>query len=162
MAPLMKVNLPVGIGEAMEGLTRAVLLAQPNDIYEFAAKHFDELIAIRTDGGEFRGCLQRLARRAASRPRRLVFADPSSSVSAPPSRSDILLSLFTRRSLIFLAHYPSTFPRRSEFPAIPVSSGLRFLGVPPTAGPGADRSRSDTRGNLDDSAMPPAGSSRTS
>lgn len=46
----MKLCIPNGLEELLEGLAREVLRRQPNDIHSFAAVYFEKLIGIRTKG----------------------------------------------------------------------------------------------------------------
>ena len=42
-----KLRVPRGFQNLLEGLAREVLRAQPEDIYAFAAKYFEDLVQIR-------------------------------------------------------------------------------------------------------------------
>ncbi|KAH1001297.1 hypothetical protein HUJ04_013528 [Dendroctonus ponderosae] len=42
-----RVSVPVGLEELMEGLTKAVLLQKPKDLYVFASEYFSRLIVLR-------------------------------------------------------------------------------------------------------------------
>ena len=44
----IRLTLPEGLEEALEGLAREVLRSQPENIYEFAANHFDQILKKRT------------------------------------------------------------------------------------------------------------------
>ena len=44
----IRLTLPEGLEEALEGLAREVLRTQPENIYEFAANHFDQILKKRT------------------------------------------------------------------------------------------------------------------
>ena len=46
----IKLNLPDGLEEALEGLAREVLREKPGNIYEFAADYFEELVKKRNEG----------------------------------------------------------------------------------------------------------------
>ena len=45
----IRLTLPEGLEEALEGLAREVLRTQPENIYEFAANHFDQILKKRTN-----------------------------------------------------------------------------------------------------------------
>ena len=47
----IRLTLPGGLEEALEGLAREVLRHQPENILEFAAEHFDLLLRKRTESG---------------------------------------------------------------------------------------------------------------
>lgn len=42
-----KISIPVGMDAALEGLMRAVLKEQPDNIYVFAVDHFERLVRMR-------------------------------------------------------------------------------------------------------------------
>ena len=46
----IRLSLPSGLEESLEGLAREVLRSQPKNIYEFAAEHFEELLRKRNKG----------------------------------------------------------------------------------------------------------------
>lgn len=46
----VRLNLPTGLEEALESLAREVLRSQPENVYAFAADHFEELIRKRNTG----------------------------------------------------------------------------------------------------------------
>ena len=43
----IRLTLPNGLEEALEGLAREVLRSQPDNILEFAANHFEQLVKTR-------------------------------------------------------------------------------------------------------------------
>ena len=43
----IRLTLPDGLEEALEGLAREVLRSQPDNILEFAANHFEQLVKTR-------------------------------------------------------------------------------------------------------------------
>ena len=43
----IRLTLPEGLEEALEGLAREVLRHKPENIHEFAAEHFDQLLRRR-------------------------------------------------------------------------------------------------------------------
>ena len=45
----IRLNLPSGLEEALESLAREVLRQKPQNIYEFAADHFEELVKKRNE-----------------------------------------------------------------------------------------------------------------
>ena len=47
----IRLNLPDGLEEALEGLAREVLREKPGNIYEFAADYFEDLVKKRNKGG---------------------------------------------------------------------------------------------------------------
>ena len=46
----IRLNLPDGLEEALEGLAREVLREKPGNIYEFAADYFEDLVKKRNKG----------------------------------------------------------------------------------------------------------------
>ena len=48
----IRLSLPSGLEESLEGLAREVLRSQPKNIYEFAAEHFEELLRKRNKGNK--------------------------------------------------------------------------------------------------------------
>ena len=47
----IRLTLPDGLEEALEGLAREVLRSQPENILEFAANHFEHLVKTRGSAG---------------------------------------------------------------------------------------------------------------
>ena len=47
----IRLTLPDGLEEALEGLAREVLRSQPDNILEFAANHFEQLVKTRVSTG---------------------------------------------------------------------------------------------------------------
>ena len=47
----IRLTLPDGLEEALEGLAREVLRSQPDNILEFAANHFEQLVKTRGSTG---------------------------------------------------------------------------------------------------------------
>ena len=48
----IRLTLPEGLEEALEGLAREVLRHKPENIHEFAAEHFDQLLRRRGHVGK--------------------------------------------------------------------------------------------------------------
>ena len=48
----IRLTLPDGLEEALEGLAREVLRHQPENILDFAANHFEQLVKKRGTSGE--------------------------------------------------------------------------------------------------------------
>ncbi len=46
----IRLSLPSGLEDTLEGLAREVLRTKPKNIYEFAAEHFEELLRKRNEG----------------------------------------------------------------------------------------------------------------
>ena len=46
----IRLSLPAGLEESLEGLAREVLRAQPKDLHRFAADHFEAKLKIRNQG----------------------------------------------------------------------------------------------------------------
>ena len=46
----IRLSLPSGLEDTLEGLAREVLRHKPKNIYEFAADHFEELLRKRNEG----------------------------------------------------------------------------------------------------------------
>ena len=48
----IRLSLPAGLEESLEGLAREVLRAQPKDLYRFAADHFEAKLKNRNQGDQ--------------------------------------------------------------------------------------------------------------
>lgn len=48
----IRLSLPIGLEDSLEGLAREVLRSKPKDIYSFAADYFEDLLRKRNDGNE--------------------------------------------------------------------------------------------------------------
>ena len=48
----IRLTLPDGLEEALEGLAREVLRQQPDNILDFAANHFEQLVKKRGSSGK--------------------------------------------------------------------------------------------------------------
>jgi hypothetical protein len=46
----IRLSLPGGLEDTLEGLAREVLRSKPKNIYEFAADYFEDLLRKRNDG----------------------------------------------------------------------------------------------------------------
>ena len=46
----IRLSLPNGLEESLEGLAKEVLRSQPKNIYQFAADHFESLLRKRNEG----------------------------------------------------------------------------------------------------------------
>ena len=48
----IRLSMPSGLEDALEGLAREILRSQPKDMYEFAAQYFEGLLIKRNKGKE--------------------------------------------------------------------------------------------------------------
>ena len=46
----IRLSLPVGLEDTLEGLAREVLRSKPKNIYQFAADYFEDLLRKRNEG----------------------------------------------------------------------------------------------------------------
>ena len=46
----IRLSMPSGLEDALEGLAREILRSQPKDMYEFAAQYFEGLLTKRNKG----------------------------------------------------------------------------------------------------------------
>ena len=46
----IRLSLPAGLEESLEGLAREVLRSQPKELYKFAAEHFESKLKNRNQG----------------------------------------------------------------------------------------------------------------
>ena len=49
----IRLSMPSGLEDALEGLAREILRSQPKDMYEFAAQYFEGLLRKRNKGKVF-------------------------------------------------------------------------------------------------------------
>ena len=49
----IRLSMPSGLEDALEGLAREILRSQPKDMYEFAAQYFERLLRKRNLGEFF-------------------------------------------------------------------------------------------------------------
>jgi len=48
----IRLSMPIGLEDALEGLAREILRHQPKDLYEFSAEYFEGLLRQRNKGEE--------------------------------------------------------------------------------------------------------------
>jgi len=49
----IRLSLPIGLEDSLEGLAREVLRSKPKDIYSFAADYFEDLLRKRNEGNSY-------------------------------------------------------------------------------------------------------------
>ena len=57
----IRLSMPSGLEDALEGLAREVLRAQPKDMLEFSAEYFEGLLRTRNKGNALRGVRRELS-----------------------------------------------------------------------------------------------------
>ena len=50
---IIRINVPSGLEDTLEGLAREILISKPKDMYEFAAQYFERLLRKRNLGEFF-------------------------------------------------------------------------------------------------------------